>query len=118
MNPIKQTKFGHHGNCYAACLASILEIPIEAVPNVDDGEDWLEHIDEWLQICHGYTLLSFHAETFYCVPAVHHIMIGKSSRGLNHAVVGFQGKIVHDPHPNNKGLITIEGYEFLLPLEK
>lgn len=44
MIPVTQTKIvikdvnGNrvvHGNCYAACIASILEVPITEVPNVE-----------------------------------------------------------------------------------
>lgn len=34
MIPVDQTTYGHtDGNCFSACVASILEIPIEEVPN-------------------------------------------------------------------------------------
>lgn len=109
MKPVKQTTAN---NCYAACFASILEIPIEDVPCFG-RKNFLKQADEWLRAKHDYTLLGFSGD-FYCIPAVYHIMCGKSPRGIYHAVVGFQGKMVHDPHPSNDG-IEVEDYEFLFP---
>ncbi len=122
MKPVDQSILGGGGNCYAACLASILELRIEDVPNfcVQDG-NWLEHVDRWLRKNHRCTLLGFRPkgeDAFYCVPAVYHIMCGKSSRDLNHAVVGYRGQMVHDPHPSRDGLVgPVEEFEFLWPLD-
>lgn len=42
MIPVEQTIFTPpHGNCHAACIASILELPIEKVPSVYATEDRL-----------------------------------------------------------------------------
>ena len=46
MKPVMQTKFTTedmtvHGNCHAACIASILELPLEDVPAFEDmGHEW------------------------------------------------------------------------------
>ena len=32
MRPVVQTRTGRGGNCYQACIASVLEVPIEEVP--------------------------------------------------------------------------------------
>lgn len=119
MKPVDQTMFGSlSGNCYPACLASILEIELGDVPNFC-AQNWLARTEEWLRTEHDCTLLGFRPKgegAFYCVPAMYHIIAGKSSRGLDHAVVGFQGKMVHDPHPSHDGLIAAEEFEFLIPL--
>lgn len=38
--------------------------------------------------------------------STYHVVVGPSPRGAyNHAVVGLNGKIVHDPHPDGGGLL-------------
>ena len=42
MKPVQQTIYdGEHGNCHAACVASIFELPLHAVPNFQqEGNDF------------------------------------------------------------------------------
>lgn len=35
--------------------------------------------------------------------------------GLLHAVVGFKGLIVWDPHPDHNGLLAVDNYELIVP---
>lgn len=43
MKPVEQTILTPpHGNCHAACVASILELPIDRVPNVNAAERYDE----------------------------------------------------------------------------
>jgi hypothetical protein len=43
-------------------------------------------------------------------PDVIYTASGTSSRGVKHIVVFQNGKMIHDPHPSNEGLITIDYY--------
>ncbi len=122
MIPVTQTKFGpEEGNCFSACVASILELGIEDVPHfcAYSNKRWLREAEAWLRENYNLTLLSFASRGtsgVYCIPAIHHILSGQSVRGLCHSVVGFRGKVVHDPHPSRKGIVEIEEYGFLIPL--
>lgn len=74
MRPIRQTRFGWpSGNCLLACVASILDLPLEEVPDGWSEEDWLARghtegywhslqlvLNDWL-IAHGrvYCTLQF-----------------------------------------------------------
>ncbi len=121
MKPVDQTLFGDkEGNCYAACLASILELPIEDVPNFcAESKNWLERAEEWLRVRHSLTMLGFRPRgegALYCIPTMWHLISGKAERGLDHAVVAFQGKVQHDPHPSRVGLAELNEYEFLIPI--
>ena len=41
MKPVKQrTVNSQYGDCFGACLASLLELPIEVIPN-DHSEYWM-----------------------------------------------------------------------------
>ena len=116
MKPVNQTLFGDgtngsdYGNCFPACLASILEYPLQDIPNFcEDKDNWFQHANMWLS--------EFGLSYFDCKMGVadlehnsqhwgYHLICGQSARGaILHNVVGKEGKIVHDPHPSKLGLI-------------
>lgn len=124
-----QTKFTSpdqsvHGNCLAACLASLLELPLEQVPALEDaGERWFNVMYEFLQ-AHGCD----YRGTKYTGPSSNRfwwefllernigidgyfIVGGKSPRAWvvrGHAVIYKDGVMVHDPHPSGAGLLEVE----------
>ena len=142
MKPVDQTRFGIElplseapGNCWAACIASILELPLSEVP--DEADFWKPGMNHrqscriyepavmlWLRD-KGYILVEvpmkgvFFRGEEWNPPC---ILSGPSPRNneVNHAVVGVGNKIVHDPHPSRAGLAVVEGkdwwYEFFVPL--
>ena len=126
MIPVYQTLFGDGsdgtpcGNCFAACIASLLELPLDALPNFCALEGWREATDRWLGD-RGFFYLDvapgpgFSPETAFG-RAGYHIMSGPGPRGLRHSVVGRAGRMVHDPHPSGDGVIA-EEYDFLIPLD-
>lgn len=126
MRPVAQTTFGtmkdgderEAGNCFSACIASILELPVEAVPNFCQHKDWFSRCNQWLNE-RGYCYLEFglgtevqewSSFTGYCV------LVGDSPRGCKHAVVGHRAQMIHDPHPSGEGLLSIELIGYLIPL--
>lgn len=118
MKPVYQTKFGNkEGNCLAACIASIFELRLEEVPNFIEGDtgngEWHQKLWDFLHSLEHDHVFYYIADP-YKVPTFpkgrYHIIGGISPRGLLHAVVGFNGKIVHDPHPEGGGLLTIADY--------
>lgn len=115
MKPVMQTIFdSENGNCFSACLASILELPLESVPNFhamyDNG--YMSHVVPWLAD-RGYSLIVIRATNVNGPP----VMIGTQGMYLiagysfssivvqrKHAVVckvdssnPFGISIVHDP---------------------
>lgn len=50
-------------------------------------------------------------------PRGYALCAGVSERGTRHCVVWKDGKIVHDPHPKGKGLISREWLYLLVPLD-
>ncbi len=127
MKPVTQTTFGDkRGNCYAACIASLLEIPLDGVPNfcfeAKSESRWMNEVQDWLkEQGWGIAMMLFPKldsikETIYVgmfPKDCHYIISGKSPRGLLHSVIGRDGKIVHDPHPDGGGVtlddeITVE----------
>jgi hypothetical protein len=112
--PVFQTVFDPtHGDCFSACLASILEIPLKWVPTfcVDYPDTWFDELNEWLKYfglrCLGsYDVACWDKETWNSIAGMYGIGGGLSPRYKNtmHAVVCQGDKIVHDPHPDNTGL--------------
>lgn len=117
MRPVDQTKFGSpDGNCFQASVASILELPLEEVPDFD-GDDWYEKFTEWLKP-RGFYPLTFKMGEWKPPPDAYTIFGGKSPRGdWLHAVVGIGGEVAHDPHPDRTGLLTLDDATLLIPFD-
>lgn len=110
MKPIDQTIFGDKkGNCFAACIASILELALEDVPNfcVEYPETWYDELNTWLR-ARGLFAMGFnapdaaffrnHMRGAWC------IVSGPGPRGCLHSTVWRDGEMQHDPHPSREGI--------------
>lgn len=122
---------GQFGDCYRACLASILELPIEGIPPPPPSHDkdaWWGVYMPWLR-SRGLLPITIPVndqmdgkrwrELFEWWGAdVYHIISGDSPRfpGTRHAIVGMNGKPVWDPHPTGLGLNSVEDFEFLIQI--
>lgn len=101
-----------NGDCYRACICSILEKELEDIPNFqkDGNEKFAENLDKWISDS-GFRLLEIvNSDSDYLKKAIkdcYVIASGTSPRDKNklHAVVWYNGEVVHDPHPDNTGLI-------------
>jgi hypothetical protein len=113
MKPVYQAVYGEgKGDCYRACLASILECPIDDFPLPPDGEFLTSFYDE-----------SVAAKGFYMVWLVESdgiIPPGYSIAGCpvddsenTHAVVCFGGEMVHDPNKYHLDTAFIDGGGFV-----
>jgi hypothetical protein len=119
MIPVKQTVFTvPGGDCFAACVASILEVPLEEVPNFcAGGADWLFEANRWLGtrgLCLFDIDLADNGSLRDCHALANRMLViasGKSPRGdWGHSVVaryvitedGSEHALdyVHDPHPS------------------
>jgi hypothetical protein len=123
MKKVYQTKFGNKsGNCFPACVASILEIPLESIPNVCVlGEDWFDAFLFWCATM-GFSYVELREEYRKMTDGQLCIVVGKSPRKdiRHHCVVGrFENEeieIVHDPHPDETGIDSIEQYGVFIPV--
>jgi hypothetical protein len=143
MIPVTQTKFYlknskgeivQRGNCYAAAIASILEMPITDVPNVETLFDIEEAY--WAIVMHTFLnsigweistdnrYKSFHtvftdenysemSEMQNSVKDKLYLVSGKSERGVMHICIFQNGCLIHDPHPSRDGLLTFDHFETL-----
>lgn len=111
MKPVDQQHFYQeeprkYGDCYRACVASILELPLTEVPHFLEQADGKVYkfytlVEDFLAL-RGYEPIYHqrpHEGKFY-------IASGVSPRNpqIHHAVV-YQNGIVHDPHPDRTGLM-------------
>ena len=104
MQAIDQTTFGEGlGNCFSACVASILEVSLEDVPFFGADELWWTRFSEWLEARNLYAVCLKHRAGR--APVGYHILSGKSPRGeFLHSVVAKGEDIVHDPHPSRANI--------------
>lgn len=118
--PVTQTMFfdptlpfgQQRGNCVTAVVASLLDVPIEAVPNfvqieVTGGPHWWWLLWRYLQLM-GKQLCPISPRT---PPAGFYAVGGLSARAtethpIHHICVYRNGRLVHDAHPDGRGLLT------------
>lgn len=112
MKPVKQTKAGPDGNCFQAAIASLLELPLEAVPDFvgiwDTGPTkktpaWLREFGSWAAK-RGCVVVAFKwTDSFIGPRGTYFIAVGPSPvyEGLDHAVIASataSGALIeHDP---------------------
>jgi hypothetical protein len=128
MKPVFQDKFRtatSRGNCFSACVASILELELKDVPNwVEIGEQsdqpWRILFETWcakngIGVVDinwvGKEIPDIYTEAFMIANGIGTRLF--ESELIRHSVV-CQGKhVVHDPHPDGGGLTRIDGFTIL-----
>ena len=115
------------GNCFAACVASILELRLSEVCAVSpkdetfwpQWEEWLT--DRGLELDYeraddappkGYSIGQGYGDRIY--PEGHSM----AGRPIAHAAVMFNGVLVHDPYPLKGGFERVKGYWTIRATEK
>ncbi len=127
MTPVNQSKLyaadgTHNGNCFAACLASVLEVPLWMVPPFDEmfartGEDYMFRVDEWLKRFFRLRKVRTSGHHIDELPEFY-IANGNSSRGVQHSVVYSGGALAHDPHPSKEGIKNVLWTWHFEPIEE
>lgn len=122
VKPVEQTRFGTKGNCLAACIASILEVPLNEVPECDGGAIGAV-LMKWLAARNLFLVrvpIQSRREdgSAWAFFFGYSILIAKSPREGSHAVVVKDGKIAHDPHPDREqGVADWESYFLFATLD-
>lgn len=118
MKPVEQillhdTENGVYGDCFRACVASILGMPSEDVPHFCDNDNinWFADLEDFL-LPLGLAPLLFetklnHKDMHFNCCSSEMIASGTSPRfpDLLHSVVYKEGSMSHDPHPDKTGII-------------
>lgn len=114
MKPTKQTILhdpanGKHGNCFSAVLASLLHVPIDAVPVFSNPSSWQLQLNEWLRP-YGLCYMQIGGLKDWIdsvgIAGLHHEQAGNTLRSNDvlHSVVAVDCGPVFDPHPDDTGL--------------
>lgn len=114
MKKVWQTRFGgigssdeEKGDCWRACVASILELPLEDAWDGPAGSNgWYSAFNQWLAR-YGLGCVCVKATPDAGITRLlgYHILETKSKTpgdGGTHAVVVKNGEVVHDPNPENR----------------
>jgi hypothetical protein len=125
MTPVNQTKLYapdaiHNGNCFAACLATLLDLPLWMVPPFDDmfgRSDWSARVDEWLTRMCALVRVRTDGHVLDRLPEFY-MASGLSPRGVRHSVIYSNGALVHDPHPSRAGIASVEWTWHLEPVQQ
>lgn len=121
MTPVDQDQFcdpdlpseEQRGNCLQAVIASLLDLPLDEVPHfvkehVDSGGQlhWWDQMWKWLA-ARGWAI---HAAGLDTHRTENLMASGPSPRGngIHHVVIYRDGEMVHDPHPDRSGILSVE----------
>lgn len=123
IKPVDQTRFGLDGNCLSACIASILNCPLELVDmSAALDANWQRTINVKLREL-GFCLATIPwSQSLLSVLSGIHIRHGltkrcaDSSEFVTHAVIYYGEHLVHDPHPDKSGLTSWSWVSVLAPL--
>ena len=112
MIPVYQTAFGGPdsptpGDCFRACVASILELPINEVPHFCATEEWIPPLQAWFRE-RGWMPLLVAGDIGCWLLDAYHVAAGPGSRdGCAHCVVCRGDELAHDPLPGGMGLSSV-----------
>lgn len=121
MIPVMQTCYGPvDGNCFEACLASVLECELGEIPRQPDGlgtdlTSWFQELTEWLGWRGlGYVQVQMRHDQIAVYPTGDWIaMLDVPGHAFGHAVVCRGDKVIHDPDqrfgPGRADLQRLEG---------
>lgn len=119
---LKQTSFydpadaenPNKGNCTEAAVASLLGVAMPGkFGSGGSASEFWDDFDAFFD-AHGYAAL---LETANFCADVLYLASGPSGRGCSHMVVMRAGKLVHDPHPSNGGILHVEHVWLIVPID-
>lgn len=132
MRNVMMKKTAGPGDCFRACLASLLHCDLEEVPPLEEintkkqGErysQWYLALQNWLKRKYGLFFLEIllpKEQAFFPQPhGPYCILMGQTVQGFKHAVVGKvlhdEFLVLHNPSPRAE-ILSVESIAFLVPL--
>ena len=109
---------GRPGDCWKACIASLLDVEdYDSVPHFVEHDDWWGETYRYVEQRTGTWLRKWRNPELIPDGLDFLIGVGPSPRGdFYHAViVDRAGKLVHDPHPSQAGLISVDEFFAVIP---
>jgi len=133
MTPVQQDRFGYpFGNCLFACYATLLNVPLHAIPDPRSGlragdarvRAGLANMQKALSLfaaSRGYAAVRGSGSSPPVLlppgaPPLYWIAHGPGPRGLNHAVIYANNRLAFDPYPGGTGLLRVTHWTVLAPL--
>jgi len=122
-----QTRFGvsfnelpsNRGNCFPCVIACIMELDSAEdvlqvqeyydLDNINDPNNWYNMLFKWL-MQKGWQWGSLDGHQY---DNSYYFVIGKTSRGTSHVCIYKNGRLWHDPHPSNDGIVDEEVFEYI-----
>lgn len=101
------------GNCVQACVAAVLDLPLDAVPHFVLFVWWDHALRLWLRgLGLDHTTTAAPKGESIAIPDGWSLVGGPSPRLANgqHMCVAYDGEIVWDPHPSRDGLPSVADY--------
>lgn len=96
------------GNCTEAAVASLLGLPLDAVPRFrgagPEAHDFWDAFKRFFAE-RGLEVVRFNGELIFDSL---YLASGPSARGCDHMVVMRDGNLAHDPHPSRAGLLEVK----------
>lgn len=115
------------GNCFQACVATVLQMPLEEAFDCclhEDDEKWFDEFNEWLEQyglgCIWLEMPKDNKPATSVFKGIHIVecMSPNLYHGERHAVVVKEGwELLHDPLPSAKEQGEIQGVYIFVPLE-
>lgn len=119
MKPVALVREDDWGDCLRACIASILELNRDAVPDFvkDHGARWFRELVRWGEKRKTHVIC---VNTESLITNVHPnnlfwIALGDCVRGHRHSVICQSNVVVWDPHPSKAGLLELEDALIIFP---
>lgn len=107
------------GNCTQAAVASLLDIPLDSVP--DFKKEAGNHAYMFWMLFEDFLLekgfWTIRKDTDSYIPEGYYLASGPSPRGVSHMIVMKEGEMVHDPHPSKEGIKEIKSIWILIPVD-
>ena len=90
-------------NCMQCCVSYMLGLPLESVPEFATAGGW----DRFASFAEsqGYAAVMLPGNREF---EADYLASGTTARGTSHMVGMNDGKLVHDPHPSNAGLVEVQ----------
>lgn len=133
MFKVDQTQFGgkdapaeQQGNCFQACVATLLQIPLEEAfdSRYIEAEDWIGEFNKWLEPYGLGCVFLYYSEehplktTGFKGIAIAELMSATLYNGERHVVVVRDHlDLLHDPLPGAKEQGDLQGVYVFSPLE-
>lgn len=131
MRPVRQTRyavpetaddetlpFAVWGDCFEACLASVLEVPRSEVPDRDgspaDADGLREYASQTAWLAARGLRLAYTRPSV--VPVGFAIASGPKASGRGHSVVVHDGRVVHNPTTDPAPLVGVWDYAVPVPV--